>query len=264
MSSTEGTPTERPRIRPKSRELKRTGLAMLRSCQCFEEVDRRLRLGWGSPELAKFIREEHGECTGISEAYLRKLIDKHRRSLAPTDLSPTLAHATVIKNATKKMSNGLNELAELEKLYTLQMKRIDISFTNEQNMKLLLPSTGREVFYAMKIIKQSADLKASLGLTKKHLGTVEVTGHRAAEIGDRYGNEAIGSVISDPDSRRKLLSLTDRLLAMGAGDIDAVFVGMSSRQKVGDSIDPDSIIDVELPKEFAEEIRQDLALDDEQ
>ena len=56
MSQTERT-LDRPRIRPRSRELKKTGLAKLRNCRCFEEVDRRLRLGWGSLELAKFIRE---------------------------------------------------------------------------------------------------------------------------------------------------------------------------------------------------------------
>ena len=244
MSHTEDTPERRPRIRPRSRELKKTGLAKLRSCRCFEEVDRRLRLGWGSLELAKFIRDENGECDDISEAYVRKLIDQHRQSIPPADLSLTSTNTKVIQNASKKMSNGLNELAELEKLYDIQKSRIDIDFTNEQTIKKLFAGTGREIFYAVKILKQSADLKASLGLTKKHLGTVEVTGHRAAEIGDRYGNDAIGSVVSDPDSRRKLLNLTDRLLAMGGDDIDAVFVGVASKTSVAETIEPDGIIDI--------------------
>lgn len=245
MSQTEGTSTQRPRIRPRSRELKKTGLAMLRSCQCFEEVDRRVRLGWGSPELAKFIRDENGECTGVSEAYVRRLVDKHRKSLPPAELSLTSTNTKVVRNASRKLSNGLNELTELERIYNIQMRRIDIGFQNEQAMNLLIPSTGREVFYAMKILKQSADLKASLGLTKKHLGTVEVTGHRAAEIGDRYRNDGIGAVIADPDSRRKLLNLTNRLLAMGAGDIDAVFVGVSAAAPEADAIDRDNVIDIE-------------------
>ncbi len=241
MPKAKDSSKRRPRIRPKSRELKKTGLAKLRNCRCFEEVDRRLRLGWSSMELTKFVRDENGECTDITEAYVRKLIDQHRLSIPPADLSLTSTNAKVVKNAAQKMSNGLSELAELEKLYDIQKSRIDISFTNEQGMQMLLPSTGREVFYAMKILKQSADLKASLGLTKMHLGTVEVTGHRAAEIGDRYGSDAIGGVIADPDSRRKLLNLTDRLLAMGGDDLDAIFVGMTKASPV---IPPGDIIDV--------------------
>jgi hypothetical protein len=245
MSQTEDSPERRPRIRPRSRETKKTGLAKLRSCRCFDEVDRRLRLGWGSLELAKFIRDENGECTDISEAYVRKLVDQHRQAIPPAELSLTSTNTKVIRNASKKMSNGLNELAELEKLYDIQKSRIEIDFTNEQTIKKLFAGTGREIFYAMKILKQSADLKATLGLTKKHLGTVEVTGHRAAEIGDRYGNEAIGSVVADPDSRRKLLSLTDRLLAMGGDDLDAVFVGVSRAVPPRDPDIPDNVIDVE-------------------
>ena len=249
MPESEDTSVPRPRIRPRSRELKKTGLAKLRSCKCFDEVDRRLRLGWGSPELAKFIRDENDECKDISEAYVRKLVDQHRKSIPPIELSLTSSNTVVIQNAAKKMSNGINELAELEKLYNIQFKRIELGVTNEESIGMIIPATGREVFYAMKILKQSADLKSELGLTKKHLGTVELTGHRAAEIGDRYGNEGIGSVVSDPDSRRKLLSLTNRLLGLGSESMDAVFAGIGVAPK-GSIIE---IEDAELDEDLDED-----------
>lgn len=214
--------TRRPRIRPVSRETSGP-FSKLRGAKCFAEIDRRMRMGWSTTDLARAIQDEYGELKEVSFGYLKKLIDQYRLSIPPAELSMASPNSTVSRNATRKVVDGINELEELEKLYRLQISRIDIDVKNEQKIQKLFKDTGREVFVAMKILNQSAQLKMDLGLTKRQLGTMEVNGQLAAEVGERYGKDAIGKVIADPDSRRKVLGLAERMLALvGKANIDAI------------------------------------------
>lgn len=205
--------SRRPPLRPVSREHRKA--AALKDCRCFEEVERRLRMGWSSKELANFIQKEEGELANLSERYVRKMIDEHRKSIPPAELALTTQNTNVAMQANKRLSNGLNELEELESLYKKQKRRIEIEMKNEENINKLLPQTGREIFYAMKILKQSADLKMDLGIAKRQLGEVAVTGAAAVQISARHGDE-IGQVMSDPDSRRKVLGMVHLLTGLGA------------------------------------------------
>lgn len=233
------TPSRRPSIRPVSRTPKKAA-ASLQDCQCFEEVDRRLRLGWTSPDLQKFIQEESSELTNLSSAYVQKMIDNYRKSIPPAELLLTTQNTAVATNAAARMANGLEELDKLQQLWDLQMERIKIDFETEKKINKLFPSTGREVFYAMKIVNQTSQLKMDLGIAKRQLGEVSVSGTAAVAIGARY-DEGVGKVISDPDSRRKVLGMVEALMTIGQrANIDA-----SEIVKSATSYAEDDVIDVE-------------------
>ena len=209
----------RPPIKPVSREVKKA--SSLKECRCFEEVERRLRLGWTSPALCKFIQEEEGELTHLSGKYVCKMIDEYRKEIPPAELVLSSQNTRAVAAANRRIANGLNELEELENLYNKQKSRIEIEMSNEKKINKLLPQTGREIFYAMKILKQSADLKMDLGIAKRQLGEVSVTGQSAVQISERY-NDGVGKVMSDPDSRRKVLGMVQLLAGMGdKGVLDA-------------------------------------------
>ena len=222
MSDKRKTP-KKPSIRPVSRQAAPKGVAALKATHCFPEVERRVRLGWSSSDLSRMIQDEYGELGHLSDKYLKKLIDNYRQEIPPAELAMTSGNSKVSRGAQRKMATGLNELEELEKLYEMQMKRIDIDVDNEKKINKLFPTTGREVFVAMKLLKQSADLKASLGIYKRQLGTVEVTAQGAIEVGQRY-DEGIGQILAEPDSRRKVASMVDTLLKLGnRASIDAIY-----------------------------------------
>lgn len=230
-----GKPPRRPSVRPVSREQKKA--AALKDCRCFDEVDRRLRMGWSSVDLVQFIQEESKELVHLSTSYIRKMIDEYRRDIPPAELALTSQNTSVVMHANKRLSNGLNELEELELLFNKQKQRIEIEMTNEVNIKKLLPQTGREIFYAMKILKQSADLKMDLGIAKRQLGEVSVTGHASVEIGNRY-NDGVGKVMSDADSRRKVLSMVNALSALSdKASLDAIDVIKSASDAAPEIID---------------------------
>ena len=236
----------RPRIEPLSRP--KDGLSAIRECKCFQEVDRRLRLGWSPSDVARMIQDEYGECEDLGFKYLKGLVEKYRDTIPPAELAGVPYNPLVAKKASIALATGVDELEELNKLYRMQMERIEIDFQNEKRINKLFSTTGREVFVAMKILSQAAELKMDLGLTKRHMGTMEVTGQMAAEVSDRYGKDSIGKVIADPDSRRKVLGIAERLLALGAkASIDAVEIIGSTMQNMGSNEDaPDGkIIDTE-------------------
>ena len=214
----------RPHIKAVSREDPPKGLEALKACRCFPEVERRTRLGWASIDLARMIQDEYGELGHLAEKYVGKLVDMFRKEIPPAELAVTSRNSTIARNAQKKLATGLNELEELEKLYEMQMARIYIDVETEKKINKLFPTTGREVFVAMKLLKQSSDLKGELGIYKKQLGTMEITAQGAIDVGRRYSSEAIGRVMTDAESRRKVMGMVDTLMKLGGrATLDAVY-----------------------------------------
>lgn len=251
MTSSNGNDgTRRPSIRPVSREPKKAAAA-LQDCRCFEEVDRRVRMGWSSPDLVTFIQEESQELTHLSSGYVRKMVDDFRKSIPPAELLLTTQNTMVAMHAAQKITNGREELEKLSELYDLQMARIKIDVENEKKINKLFQTTGREIFYAMKILKQTSDLKMDLGLAKRQLGEVSVSGSAAIQIGDRY-NDGIGKVMADPDSRRKVLGMVETLMALGAkANLDATEIVRSATEFAGNDvidIDPEPSVPEEHPE----------------
>ena len=242
MADTTDVKTQNPNKKPKIRPVSRDTVSIygrFKSARCFAEIDRRIRLGVTLDELVKAVQEEFKELTDTTPKYLKKLIKRYRRSIPAVELIGA-DNAALARTVAKKISNTLDELAELEKLYSIQANRIDIDYRNETNIQKLLPQTGNEIFIAAKLLKQSVDLKMDLGLIKKQLGTLELTGQLAADIGNRYGQDSIGKVVSDPDSRRKVLGLAEKIMALTAKSGDDAMDILAGGKEIIEAISTES------------------------
>ncbi len=199
------------RIRPQSRETKQGRIRQLR---CFSEVYDRFLEGWPVAEIARFIQDIKKEATDISRAGVVAALLDFRATIPPAELTKRRMMPAYI-DAVETVEKGLDELHELEKLYRLQMSRVSIDVTNEKNIKKLLPTTGQEVRIAKEILTAYADLKMDLGLSKRHIGQVDVEGRLLADVAVHYGAD-VGSVLTDAQARKKVLGLAQRLLSMRA------------------------------------------------
>lgn len=221
----------RPTIRPESREAEGR-FKKLKLLKSFAEVERRLRMGWSAPACAKMVQEEFNEYTDITRDSLCTIISEFASTIPPAEMGLAVG-SPAYKRAAKKLNEGLDELDEIEKLYRMQMARLDIDIATEQKIKKLFPTTKNEVFIAMKLLNLSAQLKMDLGLVKRQLGTMEVNGQIAAEATERYGRDSVGKVLADPDSRRKVLQLAEKFAAFttkaGVDTIDIGAIFMSAR-----------------------------------
>jgi hypothetical protein len=58
-----------------------------------------------------------------------------------------------------------------------------------------------------------------LGLSKRHLGKMDVDARVLADVAVRYNKTEVHAVMSDAQSRKKVLSLVERLMSKAAGTL---------------------------------------------
>lgn len=196
-------------MRPVSRD---EGFQKLRTLRCFNEVYERLLAGWSPSELARFIQESRNEYTHASQVTLMQVLQRFRDTIPPATLMAKRLPKTFEK-AIEKTEDGVDELAEMEKLYRLHMERVNIDFTTEKNIKKLMPTMTQEVRVASELLGRMADLRMDLGLNTRHLGQVDAAVTIQAET-SRYGKESVKKVMEDPEKRRKVLNVAERILAL--------------------------------------------------
>jgi hypothetical protein len=103
-------------------------------------------------------------------------------------------------------------LAEMSKLYEIQMKRVEIDFTLEKVAKKLIPSMTQEVKEARSLLEGIQKMKMDLGLDERHLGTLQIDSGASDEVVTRYGKSSVRRVLDDPQASRKVLSLAERFV----------------------------------------------------
>lgn len=197
------------RVKPVSRTLDK--FERLRSLRCFEDVNEMITTGWPLAEIAKYVQKTKHEYTDVEELSLIYILQSYRRSLPPTTLmSRRLPH--VFQKASQEVRDGLDVLAEMSKLYEIQMKRVEIDFTLEKAAKKLIPSMTQEVKEARSLLEGIQKMKMDLGLDERHLGTLQLDTGASDEVVTRYGKASVRRVLDDPQASRKVLSLAERFV----------------------------------------------------
>jgi hypothetical protein len=208
-----GSPRSR-RIKPTSRQ---ESFVRLRDLKCFAEAHDRLAQGWPCPEVARFIQDLKGEYTNVTRVGLINILKNYRKTIPAAELAMHKVPKDV-QRAVELVEEGMDELVEMQKLYRLQMNRVDIDMQTEAKINKLLPSMTQEIRTAREILNNYAQLKMDLGLSKRQLGKLDVDARVVAEAVVRYG-DTVGEVIQNPESRRKVLGLAQRLLASAAKEV---------------------------------------------
>jgi hypothetical protein len=171
--------------------------------------------GWSTDRVATFIQQEAKEYLDVQHESLRVMLGEYRQTIPPHErAAPILPSQARVAEAVK---DGLDELRELENLYAMQLKRIEIDLKNEETIKKLMPSMTQEMRAAREILSDIAQIKMDLGLNKRHLGTVDVDAQVTA-VGAAY-SPGVGKVIGNPESRRKLLGIAERFVALTEGKL---------------------------------------------
>lgn len=233
--------------------------SVITGLKCFDDVHERLLSGWSVPTVAKYIREDCHELTSMTEQSVCLLLYKYRKAIPPGEFLQKAeevmpkAVTRIHKAAEERMTNGLNELEELERLYKLQLDRIRKGMLDEKEAEKLFPSLNQEFRIAKDLLESSATLKMDLGLAKRHLGTLEAQTRVVEDVGQRYGSDAVARVINNPESRQRLGSVAQRLLLAGTS---AALLSNVLNSVVGAEGEPEPVVidaetapPVELPPE---------------
>lgn len=200
---------EKKKIAPVNRQ---TNHKTVRGLKCFKKVHEMLMEGQSSIIVAQFVHSK-GELTNISSDSLEAMLRNYRLSIPPAQRAGPLNKT--FEHAAKQVVEGLDELAELQRLYRIQMDRIEIDFQTEKNIKKLLPTMSQEIRTAREILSSAAQLKMDLGVNERHLGKVDVETTVLADVAQKYADSpAVAKVMDSGESRRKVLGLAEKLLAI--------------------------------------------------
>ena len=194
--------------------------------KCFQDVHTKLVEGWGLTELAKWIQKDRQEYTDVKPITLVHLLKDYRNSLPPGTLIEKRM-PNVFHKAARRVKKGLDEVRELEDLVKFQKRRLKIDGGTEKKIGKLLPTMTQEVRTMRECLQTLADVKMDLGLSKRHLGELNVDATLLAEVVGRYGSPAVAKVLQDPQSRQKVMGVAERFLALAASSEDGQVVDVT-------------------------------------
>lgn len=197
-------------VQPVSRK---TGFNKLRALRCFPEVHDRVCKGWPLSDLAKYIQEDCEEYTDAARPTLAKVLQNYRDSIPPAERAK-YALPKSHRDAIAEVEEDIDEVRELIKLYRRQEDRLDIDGAVEKSIGKLLPTMTQEVRATAEILNRIAQIKMDLGVNERHLGTVDVEANLIAGVDQKYAGTDVGTVLSDPKKRRRLLSIAEHAMAI--------------------------------------------------
>ncbi len=111
------------------------------------------------------------------------------------------------------MDDDFDELTELTKLYELQKARIETQIARELRVGELDKDTLRELELSVRILASRFQVRKDLGLVGDR-----AAGKARAILDLRGYSEETARVLSRPDSRRRVVSIVERIKRMAETD----------------------------------------------
>ncbi len=129
--------------------------------------------------------------------------------------------SVLARGAYKRTKGGIEEVIELEALYLTQRDRIDRLVTLEHSVGAFSDKAGHELAVAADILMKRITAKEKAGL-----------GTKTKDIRDLKGySQETARVLSRPDSRRRVISIVERLQRMGSEGVGEPKSGEDDRER---------------------------------
>lgn len=174
----------------------------LKAMPCFDEFDKKVKAGIALEEIGRWLQEDMFQQMDIKRDSLVRKLYRYKSSLPPADIvkEPPI----YVQKAIEKMTRGVNEIEELEKLYLLQLRRISIDADTESKINKLFSSTGGEIKIAADLLNSMMEKKMELGILSKAPEQLEVTGN--------FGVSNLLSEDTDEQTKAKIGLLAGKML----------------------------------------------------
>jgi len=209
---------KKPKLLARSDRFKR-----IRSLKCFQEVCDRLRAGWVLSDVARYIQDDRKELTNMTQLTLVQRLSSFRKTMPPVELV-SKRFPDVFEKAKARVDSSIDELGELEELYRIQKHRISLGHTAEKEQNKLAHSMTSEIREARNILESLANLKMDMGFLRRVPKGVEVNVTEdvlVEQVVGKFGDGVVGDVLSNPESRRKVLGVVERFMKLPEADLSS-------------------------------------------
>lgn len=203
------------RVQTKKRNSsKKTILARIKRSKYFPEISEMIKNGYHISFIVDCIHNDLGIMADLTNEQLKGVLKNYRNSLPPAEISEHIIPRRFLEKM-KELDEELNVLREMTNLYHLQRDRVSLVGGHEKKLGMLFPTTVREIDMCLEILKAASELKMSLGIDNRHLGTLEIDARTMAMLdGDISDKTAARRVLNNPESRRKILQLADNIVSL--------------------------------------------------
>lgn len=195
------------------------------------EIDQMLLDGINCKDVTNFIQLGLEELTDVKPMVLQKELRLRRARLRkkaeeseselgsdqvmfderPAAVIPNEGRAPVVlaHNRYMKITKGMDRLIELEALYLAQRDRLDSLVRKEKELGFPFEITGREFLVAAKFLELHGKEERALQALDSGLSNdmLDIRGY----------SEETAEVLSKPDSRRRVISIVERLKRLKGG-----------------------------------------------
>lgn len=206
-----------------SKDSRLTIAQRLTELSVIDDVDDMLRDGISVGDVAKFIQLGLEELTDVKQNTLAKVLGQRRKAimeaLPSQPVDPRLAAiiptegrrvAVLSRNQYMQTVKAMDRLIELEALYLAQRDRLDTIITKEIELGFPFEMTDRTVLTAAKLLelhgKQEKELLDRIGDGPSH-EKLDLKGY----------SEETAATLRKPDSRRRVVSIVERLKRVKGG-----------------------------------------------
>ena len=131
----------------------------LKSLECFEAMHARVAAGHDVSLISRWVQGEMKEALELTPKSLEVSIGRYKKDLTTFKVAEDLLG---FKLEGYKIS-GLNEVDEVERLYRLQLSRIEIGVMAEKKVGGINKLLALEVSTALELLRRSHEIKMDQG-----------------------------------------------------------------------------------------------------
>lgn len=183
---------------------------------CFDEIVKMMFEGVSTKAIAQVVTGR-GYTVGLGEWAVYDRLHRYKKERIDVYKKIEKLGGKQLAEKFSRMSQQLDELEELNKLYEMQKKRLDKMVQNESSSPIPFSIIDDMIIVAMRVLESSSSLKQDLGINPTAPLNINVTSNiegRITAIADtRFGKESLGKVLSDPVKRSKVASIAEKLLS---------------------------------------------------
>ena len=170
---------------------------------CFPEVDRMIRRGVFARKVAEYIQDTAKELKGQSLESVTRAVKRYRESLEKAGVSVDVDSGG---RSAPDDDDPIHELRVMQEMFNVQRKRIDMEVMTETTLKKLFSTTHDE-------FEVLSHMGVSILKLKKTFGIVGKESNRSRIGGNFSGRVDIAKIAQNPESRHKVLKLTETLMS---------------------------------------------------
>lgn len=185
--------------------------AKFRALKSYTEAHKKLVDGMPISEIARWLHEDQKEYTEVARISLVTILTEYRKAVPRSQFIQRFKDASQDLISDEELKS-FDALCELEKLYRIQLERISIDFNTERRINKLFPSLTQEMRTAREMLSSYIEHQMDLGVTQRQLGKIDIDAKLVADVKRSYGSEDIAKALSKPESRQKMLNVSDKLL----------------------------------------------------